>query len=142
MRECVYLVSLVSLVPLVYLVSLVYLVYLVSLVYLVYWVCLFIRAIWMEKYFGKTELPFYRAIIFTSMFNIINFYMFDFSIYPTNDAIMKLPTHRAGLPGKEISFLLYPLTPPARRGLRGTCQPPNRILHKPRRSSGNDVRGW
>jgi len=33
---------------------------------------------------------------------------------------VKLPAHRAGLPGKEISFILCPLTPPTRRGLRGT----------------------
>jgi hypothetical protein len=26
--------------------------------------------------------------------------------------IMKLPVHRRGLPGKEISFILCPLTPP------------------------------
>jgi len=25
---------------------------------------------------------------------------------------MKLPAHRAGLPGKEVSFILCPLTPP------------------------------
>ena len=32
---------------------------------------------------------------------------------------VKLPVHRAGLPGKEgICFLLRPLTPPTRRGLR------------------------
>ena len=32
---------------------------------------------------------------------------------------MKLPAHRAGLPGKEaICFLLRPLSPPTRRGLR------------------------
>ena len=34
--------------------------------------------------------------------------------------IVKLPAHRAGLPGKEVSFILCPLTPPTRRGLRGT----------------------
>ena len=33
---------------------------------------------------------------------------------------VKLPAHRAGLPGKEFSFILCPLTPPTRRGLRGT----------------------
>jgi hypothetical protein len=33
---------------------------------------------------------------------------------------VKLPAHRARLPGKEISFILCPLTPPTRRGLRGT----------------------
>ncbi|GEM_PF-6607525 len=36
--------------------------------------------------------------------------------------LVKLPAHRAGLPGKEISFILCPLTPPTRRGLRGTCR--------------------
>jgi hypothetical protein len=35
---------------------------------------------------------------------------------------------RAGLPGKEISFILCPLTPPTRRGLRGTCRPINDSL--------------
>jgi hypothetical protein len=33
---------------------------------------------------------------------------------------VKLPAHRAGLPGEEISLILRPLTPPTRRGLRGT----------------------
>ena len=32
---------------------------------------------------------------------------------------VKLLAHRAGLPGKEISFILCPLTP---QGLRGTCR--------------------
>jgi hypothetical protein len=35
---------------------------------------------------------------------------------------VKLPAHKAGLPGKEISFILCPITPPTRRGLRGTCR--------------------
>jgi DNA-binding response OmpR family regulator len=35
-------------------------------------------------------------------------------------ARVKLPAQRAGLPGKEISFIWCPLTPPTRRGLRGT----------------------
>jgi hypothetical protein len=41
---------------------------------------------------------------------------------------VKLPAHRAGLPGNEISFFIVPLdplglsTPPTRRGLRGTCR--------------------
>jgi len=32
---------------------------------------------------------------------------------------MKLSAHRAGLPGKEISFILCPLTPPTRAGHAG-----------------------
>jgi len=37
--------------------------------------------------------------------------------------IMKLPAHRAGLPGEELSFILCPLTPyPALAG-RGTFRP-------------------
>ena len=42
--------------------------------------------------------------------------------------IVKLPAHRAGLPGNEISFFIVSLdplglsTPPTRRGLRGTCR--------------------
>jgi len=36
---------------------------------------------------------------------------------------MKLPAHRAGLPEKEVSFILCPLTPPTRRGLLGTFRP-------------------
>jgi hypothetical protein len=41
---------------------------------------------------------------------------------------VKLSAHRAGLPGKEMSFLIVPLdplglsTPPTKRGLRGTCR--------------------
>ena len=37
--------------------------------------------------------------------------------------LMKLPAHRAGLPEEEVSFILCPLTPPTRRGLRGTFRP-------------------
>jgi len=29
---------------------------------------------------------------------------------------VKLPVHRTGLPGDEVSFILCPLTPPIRRG--------------------------
>jgi len=36
---------------------------------------------------------------------------------------VKLPANEAGLPGKEIPFILCPLTPPTRRGLRGTLRP-------------------
>ena len=32
---------------------------------------------------------------------------------------MKLSAHGAGLPGKEVSFILCPLTPPTRRGSAG-----------------------
>jgi hypothetical protein len=32
---------------------------------------------------------------------------------------VKLPAHSAGLPGKEISFILYPLTPPIPLGRDG-----------------------
>jgi hypothetical protein len=46
---------------------------------------------------------------------------------------MKLPAQRAGLPGKEVSFMLCPLTPPTRRGLQGTLRP---IARKGKRSSG------
>jgi hypothetical protein len=35
---------------------------------------------------------------------------------------VKLPAHRAELPEKEVSFILCPLTPPTRRGLRGTSR--------------------
>ena len=35
---------------------------------------------------------------------------------------LKLPVQRTGLPGDEISFILRPLTTPARRGLRGACR--------------------
>ena len=38
---------------------------------------------------------------------------------------MKLPAHRAGLPGEEFSFILCPLTLPTRRGLRDTFRPDN-----------------
>jgi len=31
---------------------------------------------------------------------------------------VKLPAHRAGLPGKETMLTLHPLSPPARWGLR------------------------
>jgi len=41
---------------------------------------------------------------------------------------VKLPAYRAGLPGEEVSFILWPLTPPTRRGLRGTF-----------RSNGEDI---
>src|SRR4030042_576425 len=34
--------------------------------------------------------------------------------------LVKLPAHRAGLPGKFFSFALCPSNPPIRRGLRGT----------------------
>ena len=44
--------------------------------------------LYVEKQFGKNELSFYRAIIFTSMFNIVNCYMFGFGVYPINDAII------------------------------------------------------
>jgi hypothetical protein len=33
--------------------------------------------------------------------------------------IVKLPAHRAGLPGNEISFLIVPLDPPYKAGLAG-----------------------
>jgi hypothetical protein len=32
---------------------------------------------------------------------------------------VKLPTHRAGLPGNEISFLIVPLDPPYKAGFAG-----------------------
>jgi hypothetical protein len=45
---------------------------------------------------------------------------------------LKLPAHRAGLPGKVISFYIVPLDPAylptgrqARRGLRGTFRSPD-----------------
>ena len=41
---------------------------------------------------------------------------------------MKLFTHRAGLPGKEVSFILCPFTPPTRRGLLGTFRSGGRSL--------------
>ena len=47
--------------------------------------------LYMAKQFGKNDLSFYRAIVFTSMFNIINFYMFGFGVYPINDAIITEP---------------------------------------------------
>ena len=34
--------------------------------------------------------------------------------------LLKLAAQRARLPGREILFYLCPLTPPSRRGLRGT----------------------
>jgi len=34
--------------------------------------------------------------------------------------LVKHPAHRAGLPGKGLSFYMCPLPPPKRRGLRGT----------------------
>jgi hypothetical protein len=34
-------------------------------------------------------------------------------------AKVKLPAHRAGLPGKEISFLIVPLDPAYKAGLAG-----------------------
>jgi hypothetical protein len=33
--------------------------------------------------------------------------------------VVKLPAHRAGLPGKEISFLIVPLDPAYKAGLAG-----------------------
>ncbi len=47
---------------------------------------------------------------------------------------MKLHAHRAGLPEKEFSFVLCPLTPPTRRGLRYRLDPIyfNAGLMKPR----------
>jgi len=33
--------------------------------------------------------------------------------------ILKLPAHRAGLPGNEISFLIVPLDPAYKAGLAG-----------------------
>jgi hypothetical protein len=36
---------------------------------------------------------------------------------------LKLPAHRAALPGKVFSSTLCPLTPPAKWGLRGTFRP-------------------
>ena len=36
-----------------------------------------------------------------------------------DDSFVKLPAHRAGLPGKEISFILCPLTPAYKAGLAG-----------------------
>jgi hypothetical protein len=62
--------------------------YLVCLVFLVCLVWLLGRILYVEKQFGKNELSFYRAIIFTSMFNIVNCYMFGFGVYPINDAII------------------------------------------------------
>ena len=42
----------------------------------------------------------------------------------TSDASeVKLPAHKAGLSRKKVSFILCPLTPPARRGLQGTFRP-------------------
>jgi protein-arginine kinase activator protein McsA len=35
---------------------------------------------------------------------------------------LKLPVHRTGLPGDEISFILRPLATPASRGFRCTCR--------------------
>jgi hypothetical protein len=32
---------------------------------------------------------------------------------------VKLPAHRAGLPGEEVSFILCPLTPAYKAGLAG-----------------------
>jgi hypothetical protein len=52
--------------------------------------------------------------------------------YPFAAKMVKLPARRAGLPGhvvasrmraKEIPFILCPLTPPTRQGLRGTLRP-------------------
>ncbi len=40
----------------------------------------------------------------------------------SNDVIVKLPAHRAGLPGNEISFLIVPLDPAYKAGLAGHLQ--------------------
>ncbi|MBP1695549.1 MAG: hypothetical protein H6Q41_737 [Deltaproteobacteria bacterium] len=52
---------------------------------------------------------------------------------------MKLPAHRAGLPGEELSFILCPLTPyPALAG-RGTFRPTflrGGPMHPRRRAEG------
>ncbi len=42
------------------------------------------------------------------------------TLYDFRLTVVKLPAPRAGLPEKEVSFILYPLTPPTRRRLRGT----------------------
>ncbi len=39
--------------------------------------------------------------------------------YFYGDDVMKLPAHRAALPGKEVSFILCPLTPAYKAGLAG-----------------------
>jgi drug/metabolite transporter (DMT)-like permease len=58
-----------------------------------------------------------RAIIFLRVSGtVVVLWVLHFSL-PSQK--VKLPAHRAGLPGKEEScFLLRPLSPPTRRGLR------------------------
>jgi hypothetical protein len=40
---------------------------------------------------------------------------FVFFRYVISGSAVKLPPHKKGLPGDEISFILFPLYPPARR---------------------------
>jgi hypothetical protein len=54
------------------------------------------------------------------------------SICSLSPEFVKLPAHRAGLPGKEISFILCPLTPPTRRGLWGTYRSKNPCQIQPK----------
>jgi hypothetical protein len=51
--------------------------------------------------------------------------------------VVKLPAHGEGLPGKEISFILCPLAPPTRRGLRGTFR-----SQKPVPNKTEEAEGW
>ena len=44
---------------------------------------------------------------------------------------MKLPAHRAGLPGKVLSFILCPLIPPTKRGLHAAQALALRAVHVP-----------
>jgi len=53
-----------------------------------------------------------------------NLHGLGFLIDLINDTIVKLPAHRAALPGNVMSFILCPFTPPTRRGLQGTFRPP------------------
>jgi len=45
--------------------------------------------------------------------------MVVFPVYLESLEIVKLPAHRAGLPGNEISFLFVPLDPAYKAGLAG-----------------------
>jgi hypothetical protein len=45
------------------------------------------------------------------------------TLYDFRLTVVKLPAHRAGLPEEEVSLILCPLTPPPKRGVRGTFRP-------------------
>jgi hypothetical protein len=53
----------------------------------------------------------------------VHFLVSPFTLYDFRLTVVKLPAHRAGLPEEEVSLILCPLTPPPKRGVRGTFRP-------------------